>query len=211
MMMCARFGHRSQARVLVADWDRNNALTVAAAMHRAGFKVATAFNGKEAVAKAATFRPDLLVTEAYLGRLSGIQAASRITAAFPECKVLFLSGEATVTDIAKATPPDLIYSFAPKPLHPLDLLNATAYMLSAEWSTDDSEQTDQQPAYSAEEATLNSRRIHRGEAESAAETEIHVSDDVLQGRRYFSTPLDLKREQADEHIQSRHRTTVTWR
>ena len=72
MTMRMRFGHRTQARVLVADWDRNNALTVAAAMHRAGFHVATAFNGKEAVAKAATFRPDLLITEAYLGRLSGI-------------------------------------------------------------------------------------------------------------------------------------------
>jgi len=178
--MRVRFGHGTQARVLVADWNRSNALTVAAAMHRAGFKVVTAFNGKDAVSKAATFRPDLFVTEAYLGRLSGIQAASRITAEFPECKVLFLSGEATVSDIAKAAPPDLIYSFAAKPLHPFDLLNATAYMLSAEWSTDDSGPADQKPAYSAEEATLSSRRIHRGEAESAAETEIHVSDAVLQ-------------------------------
>jgi CheY-like chemotaxis protein len=169
-----------QARVLVADWNRSNALTVAAAMHRAGFQVATAFNGKEAVVKAATFRPDLLITEAYLGRLSGIQAAARITTEFPECKVLFLTEEATISDIVKAAPPDLIYSFAAKLLHPLDLLNATASMLNAEWSTDDSGQADQQPAYSAEEATLSSRRIHRGEAESAAETEIHVSDAVLQ-------------------------------
>jgi CheY-like chemotaxis protein len=178
--MCVRFGHRMQARVLVADWNRSNALTVAAAMHRAGFQVATAFNGKEAVVKAATFRPDLLITEAYLGRLSGIQAAARITTEFPECKVLFLTEEATISDIVKAAPPDLIYSFAAKLLHPLDLLNATASMLNAEWSTDDSGQADQQPAYSAEEATLSSRRIHRGEAESAAETEIHVSDAVLQ-------------------------------
>lgn len=130
MMMCLRFGNRTQARVLVADWDRNNALTVAAAMHRAGLNAATAFNGKEAVAKAA--------------------------------------------------PPDPVDSFAPKPLHPLDLLNATTHVLCAEWSTDDSVQTEQQPAHSAEEATLRSRRIHRGEAESAAETEIHVSGAVLQ-------------------------------
>ena len=77
--MCTGEGYRTQARVLVADWDRNNALSLAAAMHRAGLTTATAFNGKEAVEKAETFRPQLLVTEAYLGRLSGIHAAARIS------------------------------------------------------------------------------------------------------------------------------------
>src|SRR5215472_483246 len=99
-MMCMRQGHRSQARVLVADWDRNNALSLTSIMHRAGFKTAVAFNGKEAVEKAETFRPDLVVTEAYLGRLSGIHAAARIRAAFPDCKFLFLSSEASDADIA---------------------------------------------------------------------------------------------------------------
>jgi CheY-like chemotaxis protein len=174
------FGQRTQGKVLVADWDRSNALTLAAAMHRAGLEVATVFNGKEAVMKAATFRPDLLVTEAYLGRLSGIEAAARITAALPDCKVLFVSGEATVTDIAKAAPPDLVFSFAPKRLHPHHLLTAIAYMLCAEWSTDDPGHTNFQPVNSAEEATLKARRFHRGEAESAAETQNHVSDVVLQ-------------------------------
>jgi CheY-like chemotaxis protein len=114
MMMCLRFGNRTQARVLVADWDRNSALTVAAAMHRAGFNAATAFSGKEAVAKAATLGPNVLVTEAYPGRLSGIAAAAQITAAYPDCKVLFLSGETTAADIEKAAAPDLVDSFAPK-------------------------------------------------------------------------------------------------
>lgn len=135
--MRMRYGHRTQARILVADWDRNNALSLAAVMHMAGFKTATAFNGKEAVEKAATFLPDLLVTEAYLGRVSGIQAAAGITAALPDCKVLFLSCEASITDIAKAAPEGLVYSYTPKPLHPLDLLNAIASLLSAEWSADD--------------------------------------------------------------------------
>ena len=179
-MICLRFGHRTQVRVLVVDWDRSHALTLAATMRRAGFKVATAFNGKEAVAKAATFRPDLLVTEVYLGRLSGIDAASQITAALPNCKILYLSSEATVADIAKAAPAELVYSFTPKPLHPLDLLNAIAYMVSAEWSTDDSGQTFHQPARSAAEATMKARRFHRGEAATASETHNHVFEAELQ-------------------------------
>ena len=146
-MMCKRYGNRTQARVLVADWDRNNALSLAAVIHRAGFKTATAYNGKEAVEKATTFVPDLLVTEAYLGRFSGIQAAARISAALPECKVLFLSSEASSADIAKAAPEGLVYSYTPKTIHPLDLLNAIAYLLPAEWSSGDPSDDDiPQPA-----------------------------------------------------------------
>ncbi len=132
-MMCTGEGCGTPVRVLVADWDRNNALSLAAAMHRSGFSTATAFNGKEAVEKAQTFRPHLLVTEAYLGRLSGIQAAARITAALPDCKVLFVSGEASLADIGNAAPEGLVYSYARKPIDPINLLNAIACMLWPEW------------------------------------------------------------------------------
>jgi len=145
-MMCMRQGHRSQARVLVADWDRNNAHSLASIMHRAGFSTAVAFNGKEAVEKAELFRPNLLVTEAYLGRLSGIQAAARIRIELPDCRVLFLSGEASDADIARVAPPGLVYSYTQKPIHPLDLLNAIAYLLSAEWCTGDWAATNHVPA-----------------------------------------------------------------
>jgi CheY-like chemotaxis protein len=137
-MMCRRYGDRQQARILVADWDQSNAITLSAILERAGFRVAIAFGGKEAVEEAKQFRPDLFLTEANLGELPGIEAAVQITAAFPECRVLFLSCEASIVDIIKAAPQDLVYSFTPKPIHSLDLLNAVAYLLSAEWSTGDS-------------------------------------------------------------------------
>ena len=125
-------GNRKQTRVLVVDWDRNNALSLAAAMHRAGLTTATAFNGKEAVEKAETFRPHFLVTEAYLGRLSGIHAAALITAAFPDCKVIFVSGEASLADIANVARQGPAYSYTRKPVHPIHLLNLITRMLSSE-------------------------------------------------------------------------------
>ena len=137
-MMCKRQGHRAQVRVLVADWDQANANALVRIMRRAGFKVATTCDGKEAVAQAHSFRPDLLVAEPYLGRLSGIDAASQITTSLPDCKVLFLSGEASMAQIAKAAPAELVYSYTAKPIHPLDLLNAIAYLVCAEWSASDS-------------------------------------------------------------------------
>src|SRR5579864_3863055 len=137
-MMCKRQGGGAQVKILVADWDQDNALALAAIMCRAGLKVATVCDGKAAVAEASDFHPDLLIAEPYLGRLSGIRAAADITTTFPDCKVLFLSGEASMADIAKAAPAELVYSFTAKPIHPLDLLNAIAYLACAEWSTGDS-------------------------------------------------------------------------
>jgi DNA-binding NtrC family response regulator len=131
--MCTAEGYRTQVRILVANWDRDYALSLAATMHRAGLTTITAFNGKEAVEKAETFRPHLLVTEAYLGRISGIHAAARITAAFPDCKVLFVSGEASFADIANAAPEGLVFSYARKPVHPANLFHAIAWMLSSQW------------------------------------------------------------------------------
>ena len=126
-----RYGHEGQARILVADWDQTNGMALSAILQTKGYGVTTAFNGKEAVAKAASFIPDLLVTEPYLSHLSGIDAATQITSQLPDCRVLFLSSHMSSVEIAKAAPKHLVYSFASKPLHLLDLLNAVAYMLPA--------------------------------------------------------------------------------
>jgi DNA-binding NtrC family response regulator len=101
-------------------------------MHRAGLTTATAFNGKEAVEKAEIFRPQLLVTEAYLGRLSSIHAAARITAALPDCKVLFVSGKASFADNANAALEGVVYNCTRKPIDANDLLNIITCLLSDE-------------------------------------------------------------------------------
>jgi CheY-like chemotaxis protein len=96
-----------------------------------GYKVATAFSGEESVAQALSFLPDLLILDVCMGKMSGVKAATAIATLLPECKVLFLSGLASMSDVAKSAPKGLVYSFTPKPMHPLDLLNAIAYMVPA--------------------------------------------------------------------------------
>ena len=159
--MRMKHGHRGQARILVADWDQTHALTLSAIVRRMGYEVATAFSGEEAAELAPVFVPDLLITEVCMGGLNGIEAAVRITAAVPDCRVLFLPSETSINEISKAAPEQLIYSFTPKPVHPLDLLNAIAYMLSAEWSTDDSAAT------AADRYAIESRSARRTEAGDA--------------------------------------------
>jgi CheY-like chemotaxis protein len=124
-------GNELQARILVVDDNRTIALTLGAILQEHGYETATAFSGAEAIAKAAGFLPDLLVSDVCMGAMNGIEAASRITARLPGCKVLFLSGQASMSDVLNAAPERLVYSFISKPIHPLDLLNAIAYMLPA--------------------------------------------------------------------------------
>jgi DNA-binding response OmpR family regulator len=198
-MMCKRQGRREQVRVLIADWDQDSAFALSAIMLRAGFKVATSCDGMETVHEAALFRPDLLVAEPYLGRLSGVDAAVRITAAFPACNVLFLSSEASIADIERMAPAELVYSYTAKPIRPLDLLNAIAYIVCAEWSSEPNE-----PAMPGEgpgkRAAGGKSRAAENQSLSGGPTSLR--DDVLQPH-YFSAPLDEKRQRAERHIKSR--------
>ena len=120
-----------QARILVVDCEQTEALTLSAILRLQGYSVATAFNGEDAVVKAAKFIPHLVVSDVYLGGMNGVQAASRITSFLPKCGVLFLSSLATMREVRKAAPERLVYSYVAKPVHQLDLLNAIAYKLPA--------------------------------------------------------------------------------
>ena len=208
--MYTLFGYRTHGRILVADWDRTYALTLAALIHQAGFSVATAFNGKEAVAKAQIFGPDLLLTEAYMGRLSGIQAAARITSSLPGCRVLFLCGEASAADIANAAPENFAYSFTPKPIGPLELIATITHLLSAESSTPDSACTGYGSAYfhsTRRNASPETRHVN----EFAPVTINSVPGALLQQipalplRKPLLWYAGLKREHADRHIRQQNR------
>lgn len=125
-----------QARILVASSEQTIALALSAILEEKGYAVATAFSGEQAVAEAAGFLPDVLLSEVCMGAMNGVKAATRITAMLPKCGVLFISGKAAMSDILKSAPARLIYSFMPRPLDPLDLLNAVAYMLPAARAAD---------------------------------------------------------------------------
>jgi CheY-like chemotaxis protein len=130
-MMRMRLGQNIQARILVVDDDPASAQALRAILLDYGYEVATACSDRDAAKKAASFVPDLLLSDVSWDLMTGIDAATQVTAMLPQCRVLFLSGRASVSDIASAVPRRLVYSFTTKPLHPLDLLNVIAYMLSA--------------------------------------------------------------------------------
>ena len=127
--MHARYGVRKKPRVLVVDEDQMTTRMFGEILQKNGYEVATALSGEQAVARAAHFAPDLLVSDVGAVAMAGIKAATRIAEMIPGCRVLLLSCHASMSDVSAAVPQRLVYSFTSKPLHPLDLLNVIAYML----------------------------------------------------------------------------------
>ncbi len=123
-------GHNRRARILIADRDKTVAHVLSTILHDVGYDIATALSSEEAVSLALEFNPDLLACEVNMGRVSGVEAASRITMFQPHCKVLFFSGRASLFDVVRSAPERLVYSFTSKPLQVLTLMECIAYMLS---------------------------------------------------------------------------------
>ena len=128
--MRMRFGHLGSARVLVVDDEPSIALSTAAILRAQGYEARTAFSGEDAVVEAASFAPDLVISDIFMFP-NGIEAATHICTMFPECQVLFVSACAGLMEFAGSISEHLAYSFARKPMPVGDLLDRVATLLSA--------------------------------------------------------------------------------
>jgi DNA-binding NarL/FixJ family response regulator len=94
-------------RILLADASRLTTLGITQVLEKEADMeiVAVAIDGEDAVAKASELEPDILIIEAELPRLSGIQAAQRVRREQPHIGVLILTGddqEQTLFDAIRA-------------------------------------------------------------------------------------------------------------
>jgi CheY-like chemotaxis protein len=114
----------AKPKVLVADDERVIADTLAMILNQSGFDARAVYSGESALELAASFAPDMLISDVIMAGLNGIDAAIRIRALLPRIKVLLFSGQAATADLLeKARVQGYEFEILAKPVHPQDLLS----------------------------------------------------------------------------------------
>jgi len=117
----------ARPRVLVADDEPVIADTLKIILGQKGYEVLAVYCGREAIEVAETWRPDLLLADVVMPDMSGIEAAIRIRAFLPHCRILLLSGQAATTDLMHDARQDgHQFEIILKPIHPTQLLERIA-------------------------------------------------------------------------------------
>ncbi len=109
--------------MLVADDERVIADTLAIILNQNGYDAIAVYTGTAAVEKARSMRPDLLISDVIMPDMNGIDAAIKIRAFLPGCKILLFSGQAATADLLEdARKRGHEFEILAKPVHPQDLL-----------------------------------------------------------------------------------------
>ena len=87
-----------EARLLVVEDDPNIVELLSASLRFAGFAVATAVDGHQALRIAREFRPDLMVLDVMMPGIDGFEVVRRLASEGNRCPVLFLTARDAVDD-----------------------------------------------------------------------------------------------------------------
>ena len=115
------------SRILVVDDEVSIAETLCMILEMSGYKAYSAGSGLQAIATIEEgCCPDLLLSDVMMPGLNGFETALRITARWPNCRLLFFSGYATSPEMLQLSENlrDRGHDFevVAKPLHPTLLL-----------------------------------------------------------------------------------------
>ena len=122
----------ARPKVLVVDDERRITSTLAAIFESQSYETATANSGEEAVQVASSFQPDCIVSDVMMGAMNGIEAAIAILGVLPQCKVLFISGNAPCRDLlGNAISKGFNFEILAKPVPVTELLAKMAEVFSA--------------------------------------------------------------------------------
>ncbi|SEC51856.1 response regulator [Terriglobus roseus] len=113
----------TKPRVLVADDEQVIANTLAIILNQAGFEARAVYSGENAVECLDEFQPNMLISDVIMTGMTGIEAAIKVRAKLPSCKILLFSGQAATADLLeKARAQGHEFEILAKPVHPTDLL-----------------------------------------------------------------------------------------
>jgi two-component system OmpR family response regulator len=96
--MSAATESSAEARLLVVDDEPNILELLSASLRYAGFEVATAADGNEALRVAAAFKPDLLLLDVMMPGVDGFEVVRRLRQEGRQMPVLFLTAKDATED-----------------------------------------------------------------------------------------------------------------
>ena len=113
----------TKPKVLVADDERVIADTLAMILNQSGFQARAVYSGERALEMAASFVPDMMISDVIMADLNGIDTAIQMRALLPKIKILLFSGQAATADLLdRARVQGHEFEILAKPVHPQDLL-----------------------------------------------------------------------------------------
>ena len=91
---------QSKSRLLLVDGDQKSLRVLDVSLKKAGFEVAAATSGREALALLEAGQPDLIISDTDLDEMDGFELCSRIKARSEWSKIpfLFVSGRKSIED-----------------------------------------------------------------------------------------------------------------
>jgi CheY-like chemotaxis protein len=117
-------------RVLVVDDEQRIADTLALILKQDGYVTRVAYDGASALQLSTEFLPDLVITDASMPEMSGIELALALLETLPRCKFLLFSGQAATEEMLRASKLGFDLPLLSKPVHPQDLLKKVAEILN---------------------------------------------------------------------------------
>lgn len=86
-------------KILVVDDVDTIARVYARFLERQGYEVSIAFNGEEALATWERFKPDLVISDIRMPKMSGFELANAIKKQNPDQKVILMTGYADEAEV----------------------------------------------------------------------------------------------------------------
>ncbi len=119
-------------KVLIVDDEPNIVTSLEFLMARSGYETRVAWDGDEALAAVASFRPDLVLLDVMLPRCDGYEVCQRLRASgWHDLKIVMLTARGRAAEIAKglAAGADV---YVTKPFSTRDLIDQVTRLLEDE-------------------------------------------------------------------------------
>jgi len=112
-----------ERKILVVDDERHIVRLIQVNLERAGYAVLTAFDGKEALKKVESDKPDLVVLDVMMPHMDGFEVLKRLqaNAATRTIPVVMLTAKAQDVDVFRGWSSG-VSAYLTKPFNPLELL-----------------------------------------------------------------------------------------